>query len=419
MISLRAQGLNQNGLNGLITGSDTRLLSITDLPFYTVGSGTSFSAPVVAGTIALMLEANPNLEPAQVRDILQRTATPLPSNFAHEVGAGLLNAHAAVVEAAFPARRMGMWRATLNRGQVRFIKNAPLEFRGTVLPGLISTTGLAIPTDTITASVRIAWGPLLTVNDLGMKVYDGGGVLRSHVNMLNLPGLTGRSEGTELSSPAPGTWRVQVFNTLGIVGLPQPFIGRLDVERVEYAPLLDIGGLSTAAQDDIRQNLRSFVMMPVGNRFFPDLGVTRGEMAATLVRGARVPQYMPAIPTYSDVRSSELMNFVESVQNAPAGPLFYDAPAGGAFYPDSSVTRLAAAVALVRAAGLRGEAENYTGAMPNFADLMAIPVEYRGYVAIAHSRGLLKANGLYFSPDSALTRAHLAQAMVVLAKLAS
>jgi serine protease AprX len=419
MISLRAQGLNQNGLNGLSTGLDTRLLSTTDLPFYTAGSGTSFSAPVVAGTIALMLEANPNLEPAQVRDILQRTATPLPSNFAHEVGAGLLNAHAAVVESAFPSRRMGMWRATLNRGQVRFIKNAPLEFRGTVLPGLISTTGLAIPTDTITASVRVSWGPLLTVNDLGMKVYDGGGVLRSHVNMLNLPGLTGRSEGTELNSPAPGTWRVQVFNTLGIVGTPQPFIGRLDVERVEYAPLLDIGGLGAATQNDIRQNLRSFVMMPVGNRFFPDLGVTRGEMAATLVRGARVPQYMPAIPTYSDVRSSELMNFVESVQNAPAGPLFYDAPAGGAFYPDSSVTRLAAAVALVRAAGLRNEAENYTGTMPNFADLMAIPVEYRGYVAIAHSRGLLKANGVYFSPNGVLTRAHLAQAMVVLAKLTS
>ncbi|HEX8291988.1 MAG TPA: S8 family serine peptidase, partial [Pyrinomonadaceae bacterium] len=162
MISLRAQGLNQNGLNGLSTGADTRLLSITDLPFYTAGSGTSFSAPVVTGTIALMLEANPNLEPAQVRDILQRTATPLPSYFAHEVGAGLLNAHAAVLEAAFPTRRMGMWRATLNQGQVRFIKNAPLEFRGTVLPGFVSTTGLGIPTDTITASVRIAWGPLLT-----------------------------------------------------------------------------------------------------------------------------------------------------------------------------------------------------------------------------------------------------------------
>ncbi|HWT03905.1 MAG TPA: S8 family serine peptidase [Pyrinomonadaceae bacterium] len=420
MISLRAAGLNQTGLNGLSSGADTRLLSLGDLLSYTAGSGTSFSAPVVAGTIALMLEANPNLKPAQVRDILQRTATPLPSNFAHEAGAGVLNAHAAVLEAAFPARRMGMWRATLNRGQVRFVKNAPRTFTGTVQPGLISTTNLTIPTNTVAASVRVAWGPLLTTNDLGMKVYDGGGVLRSHVNVLNLPGLTGRGEGTQLNSPAAGTWRVQVFNTLGLLGLlPQPYVGRLDVERVEYAPLLDISGLSASAQNDIRQNLRSFVMMPVGNRFFPSWPVTRGEFAATLVRGARVPQYMPGVPTYSDVRSSELMNFVESVQKAPGGPLFYDAPAGGPFYPDRSVRRLAAAIALVRAAGLRAAAENYTGPMPALADIHTIPVEYRGYVAIAHTRGLLKASGGYFSPQSALTRVHLAQAMVVLAKLAS
>ncbi len=420
MISLRATGLNLTGLNGLSSGADTRLLSLSELPFYTAGSGTSFSAPVVAGTIALMLEANPNLKPAQVRDILQRTATPLPSNFAHEVGAGLLNAHAAVLEAAFPTRRMGMWRATLSRGQVRFVRNAPHAFSGTVRPGFITTTNLTIPTNTVAASVRIAWGPLLTTNDLGMKVYDGGGVLRSHVNVLNLPGITGRGEGTQLNSPAAGTWRVQVFNTLGLLGLlPQSYVGRLDVERVEYAPLLDISGLSAASQSDIRQNLRSFVMMPVGDRFFPTWPVTRGELAATLVRGARVPQYMPGVPTYSDVHSSELMNFVESVQKAPGGPLFYDAPAGGPFYPDRSVKRLAAAIALVRAAGLRAEAENYTGTMPAFADLKNIPVEYRGYVAVAHTRGLLKASGGYFSPQSALTRVHLAQAMVVLMKLAS
>src|SRR2546430_10368276 len=53
-------------------------LSASELPYYTTGNGTSFSAPQVTGVIALMLEANPNLTPAQVRDILQRTATPLP-----------------------------------------------------------------------------------------------------------------------------------------------------------------------------------------------------------------------------------------------------------------------------------------------------------------------------------------------------
>jgi len=88
-------------------------LSASELPYYTTGNGTSFSAPQVAGVIALMLEANPNLTPAQVRDILQRTATPLPSYYMYEVGAGMLNAQAAVLEAEFSQRHFGSWRGRI------------------------------------------------------------------------------------------------------------------------------------------------------------------------------------------------------------------------------------------------------------------------------------------------------------------
>lgn len=42
--------------------------------------GTSFSAPLVAGTAALMLSANPNLTPEQVKLLLQASARPFPAN---------------------------------------------------------------------------------------------------------------------------------------------------------------------------------------------------------------------------------------------------------------------------------------------------------------------------------------------------
>ena len=41
--------------------------------------GTSFSSPLVAGTVALMLSAQPTLTPAQVRVVLQVTARPFPT----------------------------------------------------------------------------------------------------------------------------------------------------------------------------------------------------------------------------------------------------------------------------------------------------------------------------------------------------
>jgi subtilisin family serine protease len=59
-------------------------------------SGTSMSAPVVAGTIALMLEANPQLTPNAVKAILQYTAQVMPDAHALSQGAGLLNARGAL-----------------------------------------------------------------------------------------------------------------------------------------------------------------------------------------------------------------------------------------------------------------------------------------------------------------------------------
>jgi serine protease len=103
--------------------------SIAAANIYSDGStpslGTSFSAPLVAGTVALMLSANPRLSPAQVKTALQATARPFPSTGAapgieacHAAdgadqlecycntgtcGAGMLSASLAVTKALEPA----------------------------------------------------------------------------------------------------------------------------------------------------------------------------------------------------------------------------------------------------------------------------------------------------------------------------
>ena len=65
------------------------------MPYLTL-SGTSMATPVVAGTVALMLEANPNLTPNMVKAILQFTAQVKPGYDYLTQGAGFLNTLGAV-----------------------------------------------------------------------------------------------------------------------------------------------------------------------------------------------------------------------------------------------------------------------------------------------------------------------------------
>lgn len=418
VVSLRGSGIaNVTGAMGL-AGADAKRLSSSELLHYTTANGTSFSAPQVAGAIALILEANPTLNPAQVKEILQRTATPLPPYYAYETGAGMLNVHAAVLEAEFPSRRIGLWRGTLDRDQVELSSDAPIKFSGTVQLGSSGETTVTIPAGALAASVQISWGPLYSTNDLGLSVYDQFGILRGQSNTLNLPGLNGKRETVSLTSPAAGAVRISVRNTLGALGTPQQFYGVVEVARARYARMNDVDGLNPVLREDIYQSLRSFTMWPIGSRFRPDFGVSRADLAMAMVLGARVPQYLPGQSTYKDVRDGSTMLFVESVQSSPTGALFIDVTKGGQFRPNDSMTRLAAAVALVRAAGLRSEAEAKAGTPLAFLDASGIPSELRGYISVAVSNGLLHGDST-FRPNGAFTRADLAHAIAVIQKRAT
>ena len=66
---------------------------------YLAHDGSSMAAPFVAGVVANMIEANPELSPGQIKKILQETARPLPLSPEDAQGHGAVQAQRAVAEA--------------------------------------------------------------------------------------------------------------------------------------------------------------------------------------------------------------------------------------------------------------------------------------------------------------------------------
>jgi subtilisin family serine protease len=133
-------------------------------------SGTSMSAPVVAGAAALLLQANPSLTPSLVKALLMLTAQPVYGYNTLEQGAGLLN-----VEGALRLARL-----------VRTDLSSQ-----TPLGAPLLTTGAPVPQSTV-AGETFWWSQGVVLNHtyaagsdlytLYQKVYAPGAQLGSGVN---------------------------------------------------------------------------------------------------------------------------------------------------------------------------------------------------------------------------------------------
>jgi serine protease AprX len=126
------------------------VLSANFQPYVTL-SGTSMAAPVVSGTVALMLQANPNLTPNLVKAILQYTAQVYSGYDWLTQGAGFLNSRGAVLLAEyFRAGGQGA-RYPKMRGWSQHIFWGNYRVRG----GVLTRGGTAWGTN-------VVWGDLYT-----------------------------------------------------------------------------------------------------------------------------------------------------------------------------------------------------------------------------------------------------------------
>jgi serine protease AprX len=373
------------------------------LPNYTQISGTSMAAPHLSGIVANILEADRNLTPDEVRDVLVRTATPLSTYDEFEAGAGLANVHAAVDLAQNPSKPYGNFGFE-GKGLAVGRQDAPAR-QGSVATNSSTEHEIAVPANARFTFVQLDWGSSAgesevvvdntrtVINDLGLTVLKDGQTIATS-DAINLGGLFGAREGVKLEFPGPGNYTVRVSAGLAGLGVvaEQPYV--VTVRHYLYNPseVGDVTTLDPATRLGALRLVYDRVLAADGGFFRPEDVLTRGELARALMLGARVPQYIPNRASFTDlaVGSPEAL-FAESLRREGVMGV-----SGTTFGGAAQVNRLEQAVALVRALRLDGEAQALAGTSvttggQTLTDNADLPSALRGYVQIALDRGLLEA----------------------------
>jgi uncharacterized protein (TIGR03437 family) len=151
------------------------------------------SSPVVAGTIALMLQANRNLTPDQITRILQRTAANdafTGPTVGYKFGYGKLNALAAVkavVDNVAAAEFVGVSSASFAPDQVAAPEAIVAGFGAGLAPGTAAATSVPLPTEL--AGVRVRVTDSATVARFAGLFFVSGGQINYTIPAGTSPGV--------------------------------------------------------------------------------------------------------------------------------------------------------------------------------------------------------------------------------------
>ena len=175
------------------------------LPYLSL-SGSSMAAPVVSGTVALMLQANPNLTPNQVKAILQYTAQNYPNFDPLSQGAGFLNARGAVTLAIAFADPANVYAAPDDWGR-RLLWGNHIVSGGRLTPDANAwSADVAWGSETTPAGRTVEWGVICSRGCDGRASWEPW----TNANGKSQNAVWGSSCG---GADCSGPWTVQGVNT--------------------------------------------------------------------------------------------------------------------------------------------------------------------------------------------------------------
>ena len=404
-----------NGVTGVPVPPQSGIPAAFD-PWYSVASGTSFAAPHVAAAIALMLEAEPALTPAAIKQRLQQTATPILSHDRSEAGAGQLDAWAALASTLDAARPFGThiagWLDARPYRIVHYSGSPPTN--GTVPAGGVALVPIQLSGAVLSWTAALSWGDAPGLSDLDVRLLDAAGSELARSQSLNGLVVFGRNEGIHQLGIVAPSMTLEVSFRPGTGPADQSFWLHQEHAVASITGYSDLSSLGSTNLEQVALAVSSRIMIGRGAKFEPYQSLTRGELARALALAGEVPQRIPSHATYSDVGlSNALFPYVETVSGARARRFLMEPRSTSTFGLNAPVDRIEYAVAVVRAAGRESEALAREGEALDLADETAIPSELRGFVAVALESHLIDAiqagGGLSFNPGGSLSRLSAAQ----------
>ena len=187
----------------------------TENPYYTHSDGTSMATPHVSGVVALMLEARPQLTAQNVIDIIEGTAMNMPDYEQWQVGAGFVDAQAAVRAAE---KGQTTFRPSTNGKTPMYKLLSSKDWTGQVLPAgyavVGQTTALASDTKVTVGSgvdalyAEIEWASknesvyLQLFNPAGQLVEESAGL--TDIGFVNFRTVV-------TTKPVAGVWTVRAI----------------------------------------------------------------------------------------------------------------------------------------------------------------------------------------------------------------
>jgi serine protease AprX len=198
-----------------------------DGTYYTSMSGTSMATPHVAGVVALMLDANPNLTPAAIKQVLVDTARPMPAYSVYTAGAGYVDAYAATATAA---KIKKVKKHRLPRGEEIDVYVLEQSFSDLLAPAVatynsVSTTShsFSVASGAVFLDMHLSW--LALANDIDLFLYQGDSttptLASQDIQALSMEAV----EGAALDMPAAGTWRGVVR---GWLNAPESYVLKVE-----------------------------------------------------------------------------------------------------------------------------------------------------------------------------------------------